>query len=67
MPLNMKNTNNFTQWKMDQSMWRLRAITHQKYLAQSERSLGAVRGVQWTFSIHSVYLQKSQSEREQEI
>ena len=39
-----------------------RAITHQKHLAQSRRSLGAVRGVQWTFSIHSAYLLKSQSE-----
>ena len=34
----MKNINNFTQCKMDQSMWRSRAITHQKHLAQSERS-----------------------------
>ena len=39
-----------------------RAITHQKHLVQSGRSLGAVRGVQWTFSIYSVYLLKSQSE-----
>ena len=38
------------------------AITHQKHLAQSGRSLGAVRRVQWTFSIHSAYLLKSQSE-----
>ena len=38
-----------------------RAITHQKHLAQSRRSLGAVRGVQCTFSIHSAYLLKSQS------
>ena len=38
------------------------AITHQKHLAQSGRSVGAVRGVQWTFSIHSAYLLKSQSE-----
>ena len=38
------------------------AITHQKHLAQAGRSLGAVRGVQWTFSIHSAYLLKSQSE-----
>ena len=38
MPLNMKNINNFTPLKkMDQSMWRsiMRAITHQKHLAQS--------------------------------
>ena len=39
-----------------------RAITHQKHLGQSGRSLGAVRGVQWTFSMHSAYLLKSQSE-----
>ena len=39
-----------------------RAITHQKHLARSGHSLGAVRGVQWTFSIHSAYLLKSQSE-----
>ena len=38
------------------------AITHQKHLVQSGRSLGTVCGVQWTFSIHSVYLLKSQSE-----
>ena len=30
-------------------------ITHQKHLAQSGRSLGAVSRVQWTFSIHSAY------------
>ena len=28
----------------------------------TSRSLGAARGVQWTFSIHSAYLRKSQSE-----
>ena len=39
-----------------------RAITHQKHLAQSGCSLGPVRGVQWTFSIHSAYILKSQSE-----
>ena len=38
------------------------AIMHQKHLAQSGRSLGTVRRVQWTFSIHSAYLLKSQSE-----
>ena len=38
------------------------AITHQSHLMQSGCSLGAVRGVQWTFSIHSPYLLKSQSE-----
>ena len=38
------------------------ATTHQKHLAQSGCSLGGVRGVQWTFSIHSAYLLKSQSE-----
>ena len=39
------------------------AITHQKHLAQSGCSLGTVRGVQWTFSIHSAYLLNSQSEK----
>ena len=43
-------------------MWRSHEITHQKHLTQSGRSLGAVRGVQWTFSIHSAYYLKSQSE-----
>ena len=58
--LNMKNINNFTQWKkMDQSMWRSRAWSRTK---STSRSLGAVRGVQWTFSIHSTYSIKSQSE-----
>ena len=37
-------------------------ITHQKHLVLSGRILGAVRRVQWTFSIHSAYLLKSQSE-----
>ena len=41
--------------KMDQSMWRSRTKS-------ISRSLGAVRGVQWTFSIHSAFLLKSQSE-----
>ena len=45
--------------KMDQSMWRSHARSRTK---STSRSLGAVRGVQWTFSIHSVYLLKSQSE-----
>ena len=40
-----------------------RVITHQKYLTQSGRSSGAVRGVQWTFSMHSANLLKSQSEK----
>ena len=64
MPLNMKNINNFTQWKKNGSVdvTFARATMHQKHLAQSGRSLGAVRGVQWTFSIHSAYLLKSQSE-----
>ena len=64
MPLNMKNINNFTQWKENGSVnvTFTREITHQKHLAQPGRSLGAVRGVQWTFSTHSAYLLKSQSE-----
>ena len=45
--------------KMNQSMWRSRARSLTK---STSRSLGAVRGVQWTFSIHSAYLLKSQSE-----
>ena len=43
-----------------------RAITHQNHLARSGRSLGSVRGVQWTFSIHSTNLLKNPI-REQEI
>ena len=40
MPLNIKNINNFTQWKkMDQSMWRSRARWRTK---STSRSLGAV-------------------------
>ena len=55
----MKNINNFTQWKkMDQSMWRSRARSRTK---STSRSLGAVLA-QYTFSIHSAYLLKSQSE-----
>ena len=47
----MKNINNFTQWKQwigrcDVDVTFSRAIMHQKHLAQSGRSLGAVRGVQ---------------------
>ena len=34
----------------------------QSGIKSTSRSLGAVRGVQWTFSIHSTYLPKSQSE-----
>ena len=44
---------------MDQSMWSSRAWSRTK---STSRSLGAVRGVQWTFSIHSSYLLKSQPE-----
>ena len=59
----MKNINNFTQWKNGSvDVTFARAITHQKHLVQSGRSLGAVRGVQWTFSMHSAYLLKSQLE-----
>ena len=59
----MKNINNITQWKNGSvDVTFARAITHQKHLVRSGRSLGAVRGVQWTFSIHSAYLLKSQSE-----
>ena len=59
----MKNINSFTQWKNGSvDVTFVCAITHQKHLAQSGRSLGTVRGVQWTFSIHSAYLLKSQSE-----
>ena len=64
MPLNKKNINKFYPVKKNGSVdvTFARAITHQKHLKQSGRSLGAVRGVQWTFSIHSAYLLKSQSE-----
>ena len=63
MPLNMKNINNFTQLKNGSvDMTFAHAITNQKHLTQSGRSLGAVRRVQWTFSIHSAYLVKNQSE-----
>ena len=59
----MKNINSFTQWKNGSvDVTFARAITHQKHLAQSGSSLGAVHRVQWTFSIHSAYLLKSQSE-----
>ena len=40
-------------------MWRSRARSRTK---STSRSLGAVRGVQKTFSIHSAYLLESQSE-----
>ena len=63
----MKNVNNFTQWKKWIGRCDVRARDHapkapRAVWAQSGRSLGAVRGVQWTFSIHSAYLLKSQSE-----
>ena len=45
--------------KMDQPMWRSRARSPTK---NTLRSLGAVLGVLWTFSIHSAYLLKNQSE-----
>ena len=64
MTLNIKNINNFTQWKNGSvDVTFARAITDQKHLAQSGRSLGAVRGVQWTFSIHSAYLLKRANQR----
>ena len=44
---------------MDQSMWRSRMRSRTK---STLRGLGTVWRVQWTFSIHSVYLLKSQSE-----
>ena len=63
MPLNMKILTTLPSEKNGSVDVRFaRTITHQKHLAQSGRSLCAVRGVQWTFSIHSAYLLKSQSE-----
>ena len=60
MALNLKNINNFTQWeKWISRLWRSCARSRTK---STSRSLGAVRGVQWTFSIHSAYLLKSQSD-----
>ena len=60
MPLSIKNINNFTRWKqMNLSIWWSRVLSCTK---STSRSLGAVRGVQWTLSIHSVYLLKSQLE-----
>ena len=39
MPLNMKNINNFTQWKnWSVDVMFMRVITHQKHLTQSGRS-----------------------------
>ena len=59
MPLNMKNINNFTQWKNGSvDVTFTRAITHQKHLAQSGRSTRSAVDI----SIHSAYLLKSQSE-----
>ena len=55
----MKNINNFTSEKITQLMWG----SHARSCTKSTLcSLGAVRGVQWTFSTHSTYLLKSQSE-----
>ena len=40
MPLNMKNINNFTQWKNGSvDVTYMHAITHQKLLAQSWHSM----------------------------
>ena len=61
----MKNINNLTQWKNGSvDVTFAREIMHQKHFAQSGCSLGAVCGVQWTFSIHSAtaYLLKTQSD-----
>ena len=59
MPLNMKNINNFTKWKK----WISWCDVHARSRTNStSRSLGAVHRVHWTFSIHSAYLLKSQSE-----
>ena len=44
---------------MDKLMWCWRARSRTK---STSRCLGTVHGVQWTFSIHSTYLLKSQSE-----
>ena len=53
---------------MDRSIWCsvtfAREITHE---ITHQKHLGAVRGVQWTFSIHSAYLLKSQSENKKLI
>ena len=54
---------NFTQWKKWISRCDVRARDHSPKAPRAVWvSLGAVRGVQWTFSIHSAYLLKSQSE-----
>ena len=46
MPLNMKNINNFTQWKNGSVDVTFKSeITHQKHLAQCVGSLGAVRAL----------------------
>ena len=59
MPQNMKNINNFTQWKNGSvDVMSTSAITQQN----TSRSLGTARGVQWTFLINSAYLLKNQSE-----
>ena len=57
MLLNMKNINNFTQWKIESV-----DVTITFTITQKKHSLGAVRGVHCTLSIHCGYLLKSQSE-----
>ena len=57
MPLNMKNINNFTQWKNGSvDVTFMRAITHQKHPAQSGRSTRSAVDI---FNIHATYLLKS--------
>ena len=56
MQLNMKNINNFNEWKNGSvDMTIMRAIMEQKHLTQSGRSALDI------FNVHSVYLLKSQS------
>ena len=63
MPLNMKNINNFTQWKNGSvDVTFSRAITHQKHLAQFWRSTRSAVDIFNTLRVFT-----KESIREQEI
>ena len=56
MPLNIKNTNNFTRWKNGSvDVTITQAITHQKHLAQFGRKIQASKCVRIDFCFWVTY------------
>ena len=65
MPLNIKNINNFTQWKkVDHSMWGSRALSHTK---STSCSPGAVRAQSAVDIFNTLRVFTKEPIREQEI